>query len=138
MEDTARSQRTWKERSVSELLGPVCIQLDRTGRAFRRWQVKNLYLEVKVIREGDIAIRDLLLKSPHLIPPELHDDAGLLIQHYDRWLEEFERVRQPEQPNLESPFVFVGPAGYPFPKESEQRFHEMYRKYWTDLYRATG
>jgi hypothetical protein len=134
LQDTYRSQRTWMEKAVSELLGPVSIQLDRTGRAFRRWEAKNLFLEVKVIREGNMAVRDLLLKSPHLIPPELLGDAGLLIEHYDRWLEEYEKVRQAATPNLDTPFVFVGPQGYPFPSQSEQRFHEVYRKYWGELY----
>jgi hypothetical protein len=134
VQDAARSQRGWKERAVSELLGPLSIQLDRTGRAFRRWEAKNLFLEVKVIREGNLAIRDLLLKHPHLIPPKLLEHAGFLIEHYDRWLEEFEKVRQAEQPDLETPFVFAGPQGYPFPKESERRFHEVYREYWAELY----
>lgn len=132
--DTFRSQREWKEKSVAELLGPVCIQLDRTKRAFGRWRGQNLYLEVKVIKEGNVAVRDLLLKNPHLIPPELFDAAAKLIEHYDRWLEEFERVRQAEQPDLETPFVFVGPAGYPFPSEDEQRIRDVYQDYWTELY----
>ena len=49
IEQKIRSQRTWKERSVGELLGPVTMQLDRTERAFQRWNEKNLYLEAKVI-----------------------------------------------------------------------------------------
>jgi hypothetical protein len=134
MQDTFRSQRTWKERAVSDLLGPMCIQLDRTGRAFRRYEAHNLYLEAKVVRDGNVAVRDLVLRNPHLIPPELFGDAGLLIEHYDRWLEEFERVRGTAKPDPSVPFVFAGPAGYPFPKEAEQRFHDVYRRYWVELY----
>src|SRR4030095_7978465 len=65
------SPRTWEERSVSELLGPIHMQLDRTGRAFDYYTAKNTYLEAKVLRDGNLAIRDLLLKVPHLIPPAL-------------------------------------------------------------------
>jgi hypothetical protein len=65
LSEVLRSQRGWKERSVSELLGPLCVQLDRTNRAFGRWREKNLFLEVKVIREANLTVRDLL----HLIPP---------------------------------------------------------------------
>lgn len=82
---------------MTELLGPVAIQLDRTQRAFQRWQAHNVFLESKVIREGNLAIRDLLLLKPHLMPPDLLTDAGLLIEHYDRWLEEFARVRDTAQ-----------------------------------------
>jgi hypothetical protein len=129
-----QSQRAWKERSVSELLGPVFMQLDRTQRAFLRWESKNLFLETKVIREGNLAIRDALLSKPHLIPPELQLDAAKLIEHYDRWLEEYERQRLAEEPDLESPFTFVGPHGYPFPREAEINFKAAFLQTWSELY----
>jgi len=134
IEEQVRSQRAWKERSVSEFLGPVNMQLDRTGRAFGRWKEKNLYIEMKVIKVGNEIIRDLLLTKGHLIPPELLEDAAKLIEHYDVWLEKFEKQRLSSEPDLESPFVFVGPDGYPFPDRSEARFREKFREYWQDLY----
>ena len=70
------SQRTWKERAVAELLAPVFIHLDRTERAFKRWKERNLYLEQKVVGEGNAAIRDLLISKTYLIPPELREDAA--------------------------------------------------------------
>jgi hypothetical protein len=130
------SKRTWQEQSVAELLGPMYMQLDRTKRAFRRWERKNLFLEVKVIRDGNVAIRDLLLTRAQLIPPDLLEDAGKLIEHYDRWLEEFERVRESEQPDLETPFVFVGPKGYPFPVQAEASFRKAFAGLWRELYGA--
>jgi hypothetical protein len=130
----ASSQRMWKERAIAELLGPVYIQLDRTERAFRRWQAQNVFLESKVIGEGNTVIRDLLLTRSHLIPPDLLDDAGLLVEHYDRWLEEFARVRGAVEPDLRQAFVFVGPHGYPFPRSSAQRFQARFRALWDELY----
>ena len=44
-----QSTRAWKEKSVSELLGPIYMQFDRTVRAFNRWKTINLFLEAKVI-----------------------------------------------------------------------------------------
>ena len=129
-----KSQRSWKEQSISELLGPVNMQLDRTDRAFKRWTAKNLYIEAKVIREGNITIRDLLLEKGHLIPPELLEDAGRLVEHYDVWLELFEKQRVFEKPDLSTPFVFAGPKGYPFPKKSADIFQKTFRQYWEDLY----
>jgi putative intracellular protease/amidase len=70
------SSRSWKEKSVALLLGPLYMQFDRTQRAFDRWQDKNLYLEAKVIREGNLTIRDLLLSKSDLIPPERFWEIG--------------------------------------------------------------
>jgi hypothetical protein len=132
--EEVRSQRVWKERSVAELLGPMNIQFERTKRAFDRWKERNLYLEVKVIKAGNEAIRDLLLAKGHLIPLELVKDAGDLIVHYDVWLEIFEKQRGGREPDLLSEFTFAGPEGYPFPSEAEARFRGKYREYWNHLY----
>lgn len=63
LQDAFRSKRLWKERAISELLGPMYVQFDRTQRASDRWNEKNLFLEAKVIGEGNQAVRDLLLKE---------------------------------------------------------------------------
>ncbi len=134
IEQEIKSQRTWKEQSVSSLLGPVNMQLDRTKRAYDRWNSKNLYLEAKVIKEGNQTVRNLLLTKGHLIPPELLEDAGRLIEHYDVWLEKFEKQRLTDKPDLDSPFTFVAPEGYPFPWESADSFKKKFRVYWEELY----
>jgi hypothetical protein len=132
------SSRTWKEKSVSQLLGPLYMQFDRTRRAFDRWRAKNLFLEAKVIREGNLTIRNLLLDKSDLIPPELLGDAGRLVEHYDRWLEEFEQVRSNEKPDLGTPFVFVGTQGFPFPSDAETKFRNAFTKLWAELYGDAG
>jgi hypothetical protein len=133
---TLTSQRAWKERALSELLGPVNMQLDRTERAFQRYNDQNLFLEAQVIRQGNQTIRDLLLAKGHLIPPDLLEDAGRLIAHYDRWLEEFERVRGGKEPKLDETFVFVGVGKnpIPFPSDSAERFQARFRELWRELY----
>jgi hypothetical protein len=135
LHESAGAQRGWQERAVAELLGPLAIQLDRTQRAFSRWKTNHVFREIKIIREGNMAIRDTLLRSPHLIPPPLLDDANLLLEHLDRWLDAFERARAQAEPDLEAPFVFAGPAAYPFPRAAEQRFKAAYRTMWDELYR---
>lgn len=136
IEQEITGQFEWKRRSVSELLGPLYMEFDRTRRAFDRWTKANLYLEAKVIREGNLTIRDLLLTKGYLIPPPLLDDAGRLVAHYDRWLEEYEKVRIDINPALDQPFpkkefVFVGG----FPRDAEARFKNTYMKMWEDLYK---
>jgi hypothetical protein len=81
-----RTTRAWKSAAISELFGPMVMQFDRIKRAFNRYQRKNLYLETKVIAEGNSTIKTLLLSHGHLIPAELLDDAGRLVEHFDVWL----------------------------------------------------
>ncbi len=47
------SKRSWRQQALFELLGPLQMQFERTKRAFDRWDHKNLYLEAKVVREGN-------------------------------------------------------------------------------------
>lgn len=129
-----RSGREWQEASVSELLGPMYMQLDRSKRAFNRWKARNVYIETVIMKEGNTTIRNLLLQKGHLIPPELLDHAGKLVEHYDRWLEEFDAVRGGENPDLGAPYVFVGPKGFPFPVEAERAFRAKFDEMWTALY----
>lgn len=131
---TFKSSREWKEQSVSELLGPIYMQLDRSNRALKHYKGNNYYLEEKVMANANLCIRDLLISRPHLIPPDLLEEATLLIEHYDRWLEEFDRVRGGSEPDLNKPFVFVGAQGFPFPKNAEESFKKAYLGIWGDLY----
>ena len=57
------STRAWKQQSLSELLGPVIMQFERTKAAFDRWNGKNLFLEAQVVRTGNQTIRDTLLAT---------------------------------------------------------------------------
>ncbi len=125
-----RSGREWKEESVSELLGPMYMQFERTKRAFDRWEDKNLYLEGEIIRKGNTEIRDLLLQKAHLVPPKLLNHAGVLVEHYDLWLEEFYRQRTEAKGDDDAVFVFV----YTFPRESEKLFRNAFLQYRNDLY----
>ena len=129
-----QSQRKWKEQSLAELLGPVDMQLRRTKLALMRWDEFNLFLEIKIIKEGNETVRDLLLTKGHLIPPDLLDCAARLIQHYDIWLEKFERERLAKKPDLETKFLFTGPDGYPFPSECESKFRAKYKGLWGEMY----
>jgi hypothetical protein len=130
-----------KSQVLSELLAPMVIQLERTKSAFNRWISKNLYLEAKIIRDGNLIIRDLLLRKAHLIPGDLRLDANRLVEHYDVWLEEFDRIRGDAtpnlrggtEPNLNEPFVFAGPKGYPFPVDSAERFKERFEQLQREL-----
>lgn len=112
----------------SELLTPMMIQLQRTRDAFYRWTDKNLFLESEIVRKGNQAVRDLLIGKAHLIPSDLVSDAQALIAHYDRWLEKYERVRGGSTPDLDTPFIFTGPDGSPFPVDAEKHFIERFEK----------
>jgi hypothetical protein len=129
-----RSQHDWKKQSLAELLGPMNMQLRRTKLAFMRWDDLNLYLEMTIIAKGNETARDLLLTKGYLIPPELMECSSRLIEHYDVWLEKFERERKLQKPDLETRFIFTGPDGYPFPSECDTKFRQKYRELWEEVY----
>jgi hypothetical protein len=129
-----KSNYLWKEKAVSELLGPIHLQFNRTKRAFSRYKSTNLYLEAKVLKDGNEKVRNLLLGNSHLIPPELIEDTNKLIEHYDVWMEEFNKHRDFENPNLDQKFIFAGPVGFPFPYNVDVRFIIKYKELWNELY----
>ncbi len=101
-----------------DILRPLVLQLDRTKAAFNRWNGKDLSLESETIRDGNLKARALLEENGKLVPDALREDQKKLMLHYDRWLEEYDRVRVKRTSNPDQPFVFV----YSFPSESEKRF----------------
>lgn len=128
----SRSKLAWREASVSDLLSPLVFELDRSRRAFGRWTDPNSYIETEIVRAVNLRARDLLLSKAHLIPSDLWSDAEHLIEHYDRWLEEYEDIRVRRK--VEGGFVFTGPDGYPFPSDAERRFRAYFEATWTQLY----
>jgi hypothetical protein len=129
-----RSNREWREQSVADLLGPVYMQLDRSARAFRRWRDRNDFLEGKVVKEANTQIRDLLLAKGNLLPADLVEHAGDLIEHYDRWLEEYALKREGPEADVDTSPVYVGPKGYPFPDDADRAFKETFLRMRRELY----
>ncbi|MGE0227636.1 MAG: hypothetical protein AB7I38_13445 [Dehalococcoidia bacterium] len=122
-----RSQDEWTRRSLAELFGPMVMQLERTRRAFRRWNKRSPYLEARVVKTGNERVLDILLTRGDLIPADLMSDAADFVEHYDAWLEEFDRWRVQKEQGADDPaFIFVGPHGYPFPQAAERRFRERF------------
>jgi len=132
--DVFQSTRAWKQDALAELFGPVARHCDRTKAAFDRWNGKNLFLEAQIVRHGNQAIRDILLAKGHLIPPALVPHATKLIVHYDVWMEAFDRIRGESSPAADTPFVFVGSEGYPFPHEAEAAFKAEFARLQRELY----
>lgn len=113
-----------RHRLLSELLAPMMLHLDRTKDYFQVWSAKNTVLATKVIHDSNKAVRTLLTSKAELIPPDLVDDAIELVVHYDAWFAEYERVQR----ERDTPYVFVGPKGKPFPTKSEARFRKRYEE----------
>ena len=121
--DRITETRTLDWELLRQVLGPVVAHQRRTGMAFTRWRDKNVLLETLIIADSNRTVRNILLNNFHLLTPDLRDPASKLIEHYDLWLEAFERERNSQKPEeQQSTFTFVGPAGYPFPKEAERAF----------------
>ena len=116
------------------MLGPIVMQLERSNRAFGRWESRNDFLEGKVVKEANTQIRDLLLAKGHLLPPHLLSGAADLIEHYDRWLEEYADKREgPNAAEHKGP-IYVGPLGYPFPRHADAAFRETFERLRAELW----
>ena len=121
--DRITETRNLEWELLRQVLGPVVANQQRTGLAFKRWREKNVLLETLIIAESNRRVRDILLDNFHLLTPDLRKPASKLIEHYDLWLEAYERERNSQKPDeAQSAFTFVGPAGYPFPRDAESAF----------------
>ena len=107
---------------VAELLEPLVKELDASKQAFLALQPNDTANEQK-LREANRKARDLLVTKATLVPPELRQDALQLVEHYDAWFAEYERVRGPGKTD-QAPFVFAGPAGFPVPQNAERKLRE--------------
>ena len=132
--NVATSTREWNAACLGQVLGPMKMHLGRTEQAFKRWRGNNEFIEAKVIRRSNETMRDLLLGNGHLIPGDLTVHAFKLIEHFDAWLEEFDHQRSIDDPNLRSPFIFVGPKGFPFPVVAERAFKAKFDEISQELY----
>lgn len=131
------NERAAAESEYCQLLRPLIAELNRSKDAFDRWNERNLPLEHVVIRDANISARDLLRTNARFVSSDRAEAARLLIQHYDRWLVEYERIRGGPNPDTTTAFVFVGPEGYPFPVEAaevfRQRAAEIEQRYGANL-----
>ena len=123
-----------------ELLLPMKVHFDRSRQAFQAWVQNrptkpNLEIE-DAIKASNSVIRSILTNKWHLIPIDLQGDALRLIEHYDAWLAEYDRVRPGGVRDPNVPYVFVGPQGFPFPVEAEKRFLERYARMATESGRS--
>lgn len=132
--EAARSGRERKEQALSDVLGPIVMQLERSHRAFKRWEKRNDFLEGKVVKEANTQIRDLLLAKGHLLPPQLLPGAADLVEHYDRWLEEYADKREGPNAHEHTGPIYVGPLGYPFPRDADAAFRQAFDRLRSELY----
>lgn len=115
---------------VLELLLPMKVHFDRTRQAFEIWvetrpTSPNVEIE-DAIKASNSVICNLLKTKWHIIPTDLQRDALRLVEHYDAWSAEYERLRPGGVRDPKVPYVFVGPQGHPFPADAEQRFLARY------------
>ena len=112
------------KKILNELVGPVVMGMHVTKRAFKRYSVGGGYLENFVLKEANKKNRDLLMDMGHMLQGDMLMHALCLIEHYDAWLGEWDRMRAIDDTKG---LVWAGPAGYPFPKLSEEAFMEFYK-----------
>lgn len=112
---------------ASELLEPLLRELSASKAAFDKLG-PNDEVNEQAIRAANQKARELLVTKAAMIPPHLRQDAIQLIEHYDAWFAEDERVRDQRRTGQQAPFVFAGTRGIAFPENAERRFREELRK----------
>ena len=115
-----------------ELLLPLKVHFERSRLAFKAWVQNpptrpNIEIE-DAIKASNSVIHKILTTKWHLIPADFQEDALRLIEHYDAWSAEYDRLRPGGVRDPNVPYVFVGPQGFPFPAKAEQHFLEKYEK----------
>lgn len=113
-----------KNRLEKNLLESLVGQLDKTKAAFERYVHNKEPRALRALWEGNSAALSLLKERRHLLPDDLQEDVDQLIVHYDVWLSEYASVVGDKEMTTETPFVFAGPKGYPFPYEAEKHLRE--------------
>ena len=130
----------WR-RQVTELLGQVYIHLNRSRLAFEhtysRLQAYDAVFEDEVMYTSNKQIRDTLLANGNHLPPELLDQASMLIEHYDAWLVKYAQLRK-QQKDTGTIQIYVGPDGYPFPDRAEELFKAKYQEMFLQLRLPAG
>jgi len=106
------------------LLISLVKQLDKTKAAFERYVHSKEPWALRALWEGNNAALSLLKARKHLLPDDLRKDADQLIVHYDVWLREYASVVNDKELTTETPFVFAGPKGTPFPVKAEQHLRK--------------
>ena len=114
---------------LSELMAPLKVNFHRSEDSFRRWHKQDLFLE-EIIHDSNLFARDLLTSKSHMIPTDLLPEASLLVDHYNAWLEEYDRVRPDGVRDPNEAFVFVGipPINKPFPREASLKFISRFQE----------
>ncbi len=130
----------WRKK-VTELLGQVYIHLNRSRMAFEhtycRLKAYDAVFEDEVIYHSNKLLRDTLLANGNHLPPELLEQASMLIEHYDAWLVKYEKLRKQQKDNS-TVQIYVGPDGYPFPVDAEELFKEKYQELFRELRQPGG
>ena len=128
------SKREAKEKILHDVIGPVVMQLHRTEMAFKRYNIGGGYLETEVIKRANESAREILLTRGYMLSGKLLDHANKLIEHYDAWLEQCNKMRS--NGNIEGQ-VWVGPQGYPFPVDAEKAFRCRCEELRNELWKTT-
>jgi len=134
-----RFTRDWKERSLSTLVGPVVMHLNRTSQVAARYRSKSFkepttsYFDAKLMRDSNEKVRLILLSNGHLLPEDLRTHADTLVAHYDVWVRRFDAKVELEVPEADSTFD-VGFADLPFPSEAAIAFRDSYQQLRSELY----
>lgn len=125
-------RKSVRKKVFEVLLMPLIANFDKTHKAFTKY-FDDPKAEDDLL-SGNRGNLDILSENMELIPTNFKNDALKLVEHYNAWLEEYNRIRLGNDSDKpESRFVFAGPNGFPYPKDAERKFRELHKLYADEL-----
>lgn len=120
-----QTDQEWQRRSLVELFAPLDVNLERSKRAYGRWQGNLRQEELEILRETNARVRKLILDNYYLIPSNLQMDASTLVEHYDIWLQTYNK---PNVSEYDDKFIVkeLSEKGRLFPKKSARRLRQNF------------
>lgn len=122
-----RTNYEWKKASLTELFGPLSINLERSKRAYARWEGNLRQEELEILRSTNETVRTMILAKYHLIPQHLQHNAAELVAHYDVWLQTYNK---PLVKDYDKKYTVKASAekGRTFPKESAKKLRAYFQQ----------
>lgn len=110
---------------IFNCLGVIYINFKRSEIAYRQYMNEGkIFLYARILKQCNKTIRKCLLQYAHLLPTSLHQDAVLLITHYDVWMAKWIALEKSSNPKIDDEFIFQN--NITFPKEAAQNIEKAF------------
>ena len=101
------------------LIAPLHFQLEVSDKCFRNYLDEKNFQNAEALYASNKKVVQLIKENVEMIPTELKDDIGLLINHYEHWFSQYRQHLKKIKPSPADPFIFrPAPNHIPYPAEA--------------------